>query len=145
MQRAIRCIQQFSVLRIPAQFPDHDACELLMRGVACLESNRNWILVGPERIAVIQPRSLRALVAIDRRRWGKRPNGVVRLIAVYGMPRLKQSVVCFLDVGPAVAIKWQPHQQFRRRDAGCLVTVDAALNAAAVVVRWGGGWEQRGK
>src|SRR5487761_2056419 len=65
VQRTVCDFEQLSVRSIPAEFPNHDAAQVLMRSIAGLEANGDGIFIGPECAAVEEPGGLRAIFPID--------------------------------------------------------------------------------
>src|ERR1035437_44172 len=114
-------MKQCSVCGIATQFPDHHAANMLMQRIADLVTDRGWIFIGPECLAVKKPRRLRALVSISGERSGKRTNVTVGLIAPHATANLKDAIVDVVHRGPAVTIKRQTHEQLLGRHHALLI------------------------
>ena len=119
--------------------------EALIARIADLVANRDRIFVGPEGLAVKEPRRLGALIAKDRARQGQRADVVVGPVAMHGMPDLEEAVVRARNRGPAVAIKGQAHEKLAGGNPLRLVARDAAFNTAGVPARKQRGQKSRGR
>src|ERR1035441_1204210 len=132
MQGAKHRGEQFGISGIAAEFPDHDSAEVLVPGVADFVANRDAVFIGPESLAVKQPRCLRERVTIHGEGCGERTDVAIWSVAAHGAAGLEEAVACVRDSSPTVSIKGKSHEQFALRNSVSLVARDAAFNAAGM-------------
>src|ERR1017187_1195751 len=132
MQGAKHGGEELSIGGIAAEFPDHDSAEVLTTGVTDFVANRDAVFIGPESLAVKQPRCLRARVTIRGEGCGERTDVVIWPVATDSAAGLKEAVACVRNSGPTVPIKGKSHEQFALRNSVSPVAGDAAFNAAGM-------------
>ncbi len=63
---AIACgFEQGGVGGVFAELPGHDAAEVLRHGKVGLVADRDWVLVGPKGVSVVEPWRVRARVSVE--------------------------------------------------------------------------------
>src|ERR1035437_1264969 len=132
MQGAKHRGEQFGISGIAAEFPDHDSAEVLVPGVADFVANRDAVFIGPESLAVKQPRCLRERVTIHGEGCGERTDVAIWSVAAHGAAGLEEAVACVRDSSPTVSIKGKSHEQFALRNSVSPVARDASFNAAGM-------------